>query len=32
METTFLVRRLPAWFSNLGKRLAKAPKLLVLWV
>ena len=29
METTFLVRLLPAWFSNLGKRLAKAPKLLL---
>ena len=29
METIFLVRLLPAWFSNLGKRLAKAPKLLV---
>ena len=29
MEMTFLVRLLPAWFSNLGKRLAKAPKLLL---
>ena len=29
METTFLVRFLPAWFSNVGKRLAKAPKLLL---
>ena len=29
MEMTFLVRVLPAWFSNLGKRLAKAPKLLL---
>ena len=29
METTFLVRLLPAWFSNIGKRLAKAPKLLL---
>ena len=29
MEATFLVRLLPAWFSNLGKRLAKAPKLLL---
>lgn len=28
-EMTFLVRLLPAWFSNLGKRLAKAPKLLL---
>ena len=26
MEMTFLVRLLPAWFSNVGKRLAKAPK------
>ncbi len=30
METTFLVRLLPAWFSNIGKRLAKAPKLLLI--
>ncbi len=29
MEMTFLVRLLPAWFSNVGKRLAKAPKLLL---
>ena len=29
MEMTFLVRLLPAWFSNLGKRLAKSPKLLL---
>ena len=29
METTFLVRLLPAWFSNIGKRLAKASKLLL---
>lgn len=29
METTFLVRLLPAWFSNIGKRLTKAPKLLL---
>lgn len=29
MEMTFLVRLLPAWFSNLGKRLAKVPKLLL---
>ena len=29
MEMTFLVRLLPAWYSNLGKRLAKAPKLLL---
>ena len=27
LETTFLVQRLPAWFTNIGKRLAKAPKL-----
>ena len=29
MEMTFLVRLLPAWFTNIGKRLAKSPKLLV---
>ena len=29
METTFLVRLLPPWFSNVGKRLTKAPKLLL---
>ena len=29
METTFLVRLLPAWSSNIGKRLTKAPKLLL---
>ena len=29
METTFLVRLLPAWSSNAGKRLTKAPKLLL---
>ena len=29
MEMTFLVRLLPAWFSNIGKRLTKAPKLLL---
>ena len=27
LETTFLVRLLPVWSSNLGKRLVKAPKL-----
>lgn len=27
LEKTFLVRMLPAWSSNLGKRLVKAPKL-----
>lgn len=29
LETTFLVQRLPAWSRNLGKRLVKAPKLLL---
>ncbi len=29
METTFLVRLIPPWFSNIGKRLTKAPKLLL---
>ena len=29
LETTFLVQRLPAWFTNIGKRLAKAPKLML---
>ena len=29
LEATFLVCRLPAWFTNVGKRLAKAPKLLL---
>ncbi len=29
MEATFLVRLLPAWFSNIGKRLTKSPKLLI---
>ena len=29
METTFLARLLPPWFSNIGKRLTKAPKLLL---
>lgn len=27
LETVYLVHRLPAWSSNLGKRLVKAPKL-----
>ena len=27
LETVFLVRRLPAWSANVGKRLVKAPKL-----
>jgi predicted AAA+ superfamily ATPase len=29
LEMTFLVQMLPAWFVNLGKRLAKAPKVLL---
>lgn len=29
LETTFLVQMLPAWSGNLGKRLVKAPKLLL---
>ena len=29
LEATFLVRLLPAWSSNLGKRLIKSPKLLL---
>ncbi len=29
LETTFLVQRLPAWFTSIGKRLAKAPKLML---
>lgn len=29
LETTFLVRRLPAWSANLGSRLIKSPKLLL---
>ena len=29
LETTFLVWRLPAWLANVGKRLAKAPKLML---
>lgn len=28
-ETTFLTQTLPAWSANLGKRLAKAPKVLL---
>jgi uncharacterized protein len=27
LESTFLVRTLPAWSSNLGKRLVRSPKL-----
>ena len=29
LEATFLVRLLPAWFANIGKRLTKSPKLLI---
>jgi predicted AAA+ superfamily ATPase len=29
LETTFLVQLLPAWSSNLGKRLVKSPKVLL---
>lgn len=29
LEMTFLVRLLPAWFANIGKRLTKSPKLLL---
>ena len=29
LETTFLVQLLPAWSSNLGKRLVKSPKILL---
>src|SRR5205085_1985721 len=29
LEMTFLIHTLPAWFTNIGKRLAKSPKLLV---
>ena len=29
LEATFLVRLLPAWSSNLGKRLIKSPKLIL---
>jgi uncharacterized protein len=29
LEATFLVRLLPAWSSNIGKRLIKSPKLLL---
>ncbi|MGB0715375.1 MAG: ATP-binding protein, partial [Phycisphaerae bacterium] len=27
LEITFLIRRVPAWFSNIGKRLVKSPKI-----
>src|SRR5262249_54028092 len=29
LETTFLLQPLPAWSSNLGKRLVKAPKVVL---
>ncbi len=29
LETTFIIRLVPAWFTNIGKRLTKAPKLLL---
>ena len=29
LEATFLVHTLPAWFRNIGKRLVKAPKVLL---
>jgi predicted AAA+ superfamily ATPase len=29
LETAFLVRRVPAWFRNIGKRLIKSPKLIL---
>lgn len=29
LEATFLIRTLPAWSSNLGKRLVRSPKLLL---
>ncbi len=29
LETTFLIQTLPAWSGNLGKRLVKAPKLVL---
>jgi len=29
LEATFLVQTLPAWFTSIGKRLVKAPKVLV---
>jgi predicted AAA+ superfamily ATPase len=29
LEATFLVQLLPAWFTNIGKRLVKAPKLIM---
>jgi predicted AAA+ superfamily ATPase len=29
LEVTFLVQLLPAWFTNVGKRLVKSPKVLL---
>jgi hypothetical protein len=29
LETAFLVRSIPAWFRNIGKRLVKSPKLIL---
>jgi predicted AAA+ superfamily ATPase len=29
LETAFLVRTVPAWFRNIGKRLVKSPKLIL---
>lgn len=29
LEATFLIQVLPAWFTNIGKRLAKSPKVLI---
>jgi predicted AAA+ superfamily ATPase len=29
LEATFLVQMLPAWFTNIGKRLVKSPKMLL---
>ncbi len=29
LETTFLIRTVPAWFRNFGKRLVKSPKLVL---
>ncbi len=29
LETAFLVREIPAWFRNIGKRLIKSPKLIL---
>jgi hypothetical protein len=29
LEGVFLVRRLPAWHANIGKRLVRSPKILM---